>query len=49
MAENLVVDVEGEVNVARALTAALESGARVLEVVPRRETLEDLFMQRAIG
>jgi ABC-2 type transport system ATP-binding protein len=49
MAQNLVVEVEGEVNVTRALSAAIEEGARVLEVVPRRETLEDLFMQRAIG
>ncbi|HEY3595493.1 MAG TPA: ABC transporter ATP-binding protein [Polyangiaceae bacterium] len=49
MAENVVLDVEGEANVAWALSAALEGGARVVEVVPRRETLEALFMQRAIG
>jgi ABC-2 type transport system ATP-binding protein len=49
VAGNLVVEVEGEANVGRALAAALEQRARVLEVVPRRETLEDLFMQRAIG
>jgi ABC-2 type transport system ATP-binding protein len=49
MADNVVLDVEGEANVARALAAALENGARVLEVAPRRETLEALFMQRAIG
>jgi ABC-2 type transport system ATP-binding protein len=49
VAGNLVVEVEGEANVARALATALEERARVLEVVPRRETLEDLFMQRAIG
>jgi ABC-2 type transport system ATP-binding protein len=49
VAENLVVEVEGDANVARALSASLEGRARVLEVVPRRETLEALFMRRAIG
>jgi ABC-2 type transport system ATP-binding protein len=49
VAENLVVEVEGDANVARALGISLEGQARVLEVVPRRETLEDLFMRRAIG
>jgi ABC-2 type transport system ATP-binding protein len=48
MAANVVVEVEGESNVGRVLTAALDAGARVLEVVPRRETLEDLFMRRAL-
>lgn len=30
------------------LRAALEHGARVVEMVPRRETLEDLFMRQAL-
>ncbi|HEX9297919.1 MAG TPA: ABC transporter ATP-binding protein [Polyangiaceae bacterium] len=47
--EHLVIPVEGEANVGRVLAAALAQGARVLEVVSRGETLEDLFMRRAIG
>ncbi len=47
--EHLVAHVEGEANVTRALGAALAAGARVLEVVSRGETLEDLFMRRALG
>jgi len=49
MGEHLVVEVEGEAKVPPVLGAALEAGARVVEVTPRRETLEDLFMRRAIG
>jgi ABC-2 type transport system ATP-binding protein len=48
VAENVVVEVDGEANVARILATALEGGARVLEVVARRETLENLFMRRAL-
>ena len=44
----VVVDVEGEANVGDVLRAALDGGARVVEVTPRRETLEDLFMKRAL-
>jgi ABC-2 type transport system ATP-binding protein len=44
-----VVEVEGESNIPKVLESALASGARVIEVTPRRETLEDLFMRRAIG
>jgi ABC-2 type transport system ATP-binding protein len=47
--EHLVVDIEGDANVPKVLTLALGAGTRVLEVTPRRETLEDLFMRRAIG
>jgi ABC-2 type transport system ATP-binding protein len=49
VAGHLVVEVEGSDNVARVLGSALSAGARVVEVVPRRETLEKLFMRRAIG
>jgi ABC-2 type transport system ATP-binding protein len=48
-AGHLVVEIQGDDNVPKVLTAALEAGARVVEVTPRRETLEDLFMRRAIG
>jgi ABC-2 type transport system ATP-binding protein len=47
--EHLQVDVEGESNVPKVLGAALQAGARVVEIIARRETLEDLFMRRAIG
>lgn len=35
--------------VARVLALAVEGGVRVEEVVPRHETLEDLFVREAIG
>ena len=43
------VDVQGDAKIPKVLAAALESGARVIEVTPPRESLEDLFMRRAIG
>lgn len=45
----VVVEIEGENLVASVLREALDAGAQVLEVVPRRETLEDLFMRRALS
>src|SRR6185436_224412 len=47
--DHLVVEVEGEGNLPKVLEAAMASGARIVEVTPRKETLENLFMQRAIG
>jgi ABC-2 type transport system ATP-binding protein len=44
----LVAAVEGEDKVSAVLRAALEGGATVVEVTPRRETLEDLFLRRAL-
>jgi ABC-2 type transport system ATP-binding protein len=44
----VVVDVEGEARVGDVLGKALASGAQVVEVTPRRETLEDLFLRRAL-
>jgi ABC-2 type transport system ATP-binding protein len=49
VAESVVVEVEGEAKVPDVLRRALEAGATVAEVAQRRETLEDLFMRRAIG
>jgi ABC-2 type transport system ATP-binding protein len=43
-----VVDAEGDDGVKAALESALATGARVESVTPRRETLEDLFVRRAI-
>ncbi len=47
-ADVMVVEVEGEKQVGDVLRAALEAGAQVIEVSPRRETLEDLFLRRAL-
>jgi ABC-2 type transport system ATP-binding protein len=45
---NVTIEIEGEGGVPAVLAAALEAKARVVEVTPRRETLENLFMRRAI-
>jgi ABC-2 type transport system ATP-binding protein len=47
-ADLVVVEVEGEARVGEVLRAALAGGAQVVEVTPRRETLEDLFLRRAL-
>ncbi|MEZ4407681.1 MAG: ABC transporter ATP-binding protein [Polyangiales bacterium] len=47
--DHAVVTVEGEEEAQRVLRAALESSVPVLAVTPRRETLEDLFVRKAIG
>jgi ABC-2 type transport system ATP-binding protein len=44
----VVVEVVGEAHVQKVIALAMAGGARVVEVAPRRETLEDLFMQRAL-
>jgi ABC-2 type transport system ATP-binding protein len=44
----IVVDLEGEARVGEVLQAALAAGAQVVEVSRRRETLEDLFLRRAL-
>jgi ABC-2 type transport system ATP-binding protein len=48
VAGSLVATVEGEGKVGDILRLALEHGATVVEVAPRKETLENLFMRRAI-
>ena len=35
-------------SVGEVLRAALDAGAQVVEVTPKRETLEDLFLRRAL-
>jgi len=47
-AELLVVKVDGEARVGEVLKLALDADAQVVEVSRRRETLEDLFMRRAL-
>jgi len=46
--ERLVVEAPGQASVKEVLEAALAAGASVLEVAPRHETLEDLFVREAI-
>jgi ABC-2 type transport system ATP-binding protein len=43
-----VIEIQGEDGVAGVLRRALEAGAEVVEVTKRRETLEDLFLRRAL-
>jgi ABC-2 type transport system ATP-binding protein len=43
------VEVEGERRVPEVLRIALDAGVQVAELAPRRVTLEDLFVERAIG
>jgi ABC-2 type transport system ATP-binding protein len=45
----LVVEVEGDTRVNDVLSDALAAGARVAELTPKHETLEDLFVRRAIA
>ncbi|AKT38765.1 ABC transporter ATP-binding protein [Chondromyces crocatus] len=47
-ADVVVIEVEGDVRVRETLESALKGGAQVVEVTPRRETLEDLFLRRAL-
>jgi ABC-2 type transport system ATP-binding protein len=44
----VIVEVLGQALVGDALRHILDAGAQVVEVTPRRETLEDLFMRRAL-
>jgi ABC-2 type transport system ATP-binding protein len=43
-----IVGIEGEARVGEVLKLALDAGAQVVELQPRRETLEDLFMRQAL-
>ena len=47
-ADVVVVEVAGQAAVAAVLERVLADGAQVVEVAPRKETLEDLFMRRAL-
>ena len=44
----VVVEVESALRVEEVLKLALEHGSHIVEVAPRKETLEDLFMRRAL-
>jgi ABC-2 type transport system ATP-binding protein len=44
----VLVEIEGEAYVGEVLSEAIGAGAQVVEVSRRRETLEDLFLRRAL-
>jgi ABC-2 type transport system ATP-binding protein len=44
----VLVELEGEARIGEVLKEALADGAQVLEVSRRRETLEDLFLKKAL-
>ncbi len=46
--QRLMIVVEGDTKVPALLKLAIERGAQVLAVIPYRETLEDLFMRKAV-
>lgn len=48
MNDRLSLEVEGDERVTELVKAALEQGFTLLELVPRHETLEDLFVREAI-
>ncbi len=47
-ADVLLVSIEGDAKVPDVLKMALDAGAQVLELQPRKETLEDLFLRKAL-
>jgi ABC-2 type transport system ATP-binding protein len=47
--QHTVVVVEGDANVPAMLKLAIDAGAQVHAVIPHRETLEDLFVRKAVG
>jgi ABC-2 type transport system ATP-binding protein len=46
--KNLVLEVEGDDAVRAVLGRALEANVRIHSVVPKRETLEDIFVRKAL-
>ena len=48
MGDSFVVEAEGQEAMRKALDVAYESGALVRSVTPKRETLEELFVRRAL-
>ncbi|HMR77552.1 MAG TPA: ABC transporter ATP-binding protein [Polyangiaceae bacterium] len=46
--KRLIVEIEGKRQVSQLLSEALGRGAEIVEVAPRHETLEDLFVREAI-
>jgi ABC-2 type transport system ATP-binding protein len=45
---NYVIEVQGEEAIRSVLEKALAAGARIEAVIPKRETLEDIFVRKAL-
>lgn len=46
--DRYIVGIEGQAHINELLAKAIETGMRIVEVTPRHETLEDLFVREAI-
>ncbi len=46
--DELVLEVEGDAALGTAIERAIARGARVTSAVPRRDSLEDLFVRQAL-
>jgi hypothetical protein len=44
-----MVVVEGDASVPAILKLAIDAGAQIHAVIPHRETLEDLFVRKAVA
>ncbi len=49
LGDELVLEVEGDAALGAAIERALHHGARVTSAVPRKDSLEDLFVRQALG
>lgn len=45
---NYVIEVEGDATIRSVLEKTLQAGARIEAVIPKRETLEDIFVRKAL-
>jgi ABC-2 type transport system ATP-binding protein len=48
MGDNTVFTVEGDATADAVIDEARKHGARIVAVTPRRESLEDLFVRKAL-
>lgn len=48
LGDDLVLEVEGEALLGELVARALEGGARVVSAIPRKDSLEDLFVREAL-
>ena len=48
LGQSLVLDVQGDEAVRKVLERALAAGIRVESLIPKRETLEDIFVRKAL-
>ena len=48
LSQSLVLDVQSDEGVRKVLERALGAGARVESLIPKRESLEDIFVRKAL-